>query len=310
MTSPRSRSGDLPTISRTSRLPSDPVLQVQASLTERDHLLLFWLADHGLLTSDQIANALYPSLDYAQRRLRRLTALGVIGRFRPQKPDGGSYPYHYVLDQLGVDVVAAQRGEEPPRRTQARDRRRHLTSRANLPHLLGVNQFFTDLSGYARTHPEAEAHLERWWPASRCQQMGALAHSEQFSPETWGYIPSIRPDGHGIWAENGQRVFFFLEYDTGTESLPRLVDKLTGYRALERKLRHTNGWPVLFWLHSSARERNLHHLLTQIKPAVPVATGARDFAHLTGRTPAEAVWHLHGHSEGPLRLADLQSQRP
>lgn len=40
-----------------------------------------------------------------------------------------------------------------------------LTNRTNLPHLLAVNQFFTDLAGHARIHPETE--LTRWWPSSR-----------------------------------------------------------------------------------------------------------------------------------------------
>lgn len=114
----------------------------------------------------------FPSLDYTQERLRKLTGLGVVDRFRPQKPDGGSYPYHYLLAQLGVEVVAAQRGQDLPRKDQARKRRWHLTYRANLPHL-GTNQVFTDLAGYARTHPGCE--LARWWPASRCQGMGAFA---------------------------------------------------------------------------------------------------------------------------------------
>lgn len=103
-----------------SRMASDLLLRSQAGLTDRDHTLLGWLADHGVLTSFQIAHALYPSLDFAQRRLRTLTQRDILGRFRPQKPDGGSYPYHYVLDQLGVDIVASQRGDDTPRRDQAR----------------------------------------------------------------------------------------------------------------------------------------------------------------------------------------------
>src|SRR5690349_9687079 len=91
---------------------TDHVLRVQSALTDRDHVLLGWLADHGVLTTAQIAHALFPSLDFAQERLRKLTTLGVLARFRPQRPDGGSYPYHYVLDQLGVDVVSAQRGDD------------------------------------------------------------------------------------------------------------------------------------------------------------------------------------------------------
>jgi hypothetical protein len=37
---------------------SEPILRVQAALTGRDLLLLGWLADHGVLTTDQIAVAL------------------------------------------------------------------------------------------------------------------------------------------------------------------------------------------------------------------------------------------------------------
>jgi hypothetical protein len=40
---------------------------MQARLTERDLTLMGWLGDHGVLTTDQIAHALYPSLDFAQR---------------------------------------------------------------------------------------------------------------------------------------------------------------------------------------------------------------------------------------------------
>jgi hypothetical protein len=80
----------------------DPVLRVQSRLTDRDRILLGWLYDHGVLTSFQIAHALFSSLDFGQRRLRTLHRLGLVARFRPQRMEGGSYPYHYVIDQLGA----------------------------------------------------------------------------------------------------------------------------------------------------------------------------------------------------------------
>ncbi|MDW5330666.1 replication-relaxation family protein [Plantactinospora sp. KLBMP9567] len=279
---------------------ADPVLRVQSQLTTRDLVLLGWLADHGVLTSFQIAHALFPSVDYAQERLRALTQeLGVVDRFRPQRPDGGSYPYHYVLAQLGVEVVAAQRGDELPRKDRARKRRWHLTQRANLPHLLGVNGFFTDLAGHARTHPGNA--LLRWWPAARCQQTGAFAEPGD-DVTAFAYTPRSRPDGHGIWTEDGQRVPFFLEYDLGTERpLSRLVDKIHGYHDLA----HITGrfWPVLFWLPSPLRERHLHQELAAAGVRYPVATAVHREA--TGKSPAEAVWRLHRAAVPPLRLADL-----
>lgn len=43
------------------RLPVvDPVMRVQAQLTDRDCVLLEWLAEHGVLTSFQIAQAVVP----------------------------------------------------------------------------------------------------------------------------------------------------------------------------------------------------------------------------------------------------------
>ncbi|HEX5200917.1 MAG TPA: replication-relaxation family protein [Actinoplanes sp.] len=101
----------------------DPVLRVQSQLTDRDRVLLGWLYDHGVLTTFQISHALFGSLDFCQRRLLALYRLRLIARFRPQRADGGSYPYHYVINQLGAEVVAASRderrvvGSSPTRRT-------------------------------------------------------------------------------------------------------------------------------------------------------------------------------------------------
>lgn len=278
----------------------DPVLRVQSQLTDRDHTLLGWLADHGVLTSFQIAYALFPSLDYAQERLRKLVRLGLLDRFRPQRADGGSYPYHYVLAQFGVDVVSAQRGEEPPRRDRAKRRRWHLTNRANLPHLLGVNGFFTHLSGYARTHPSCE--LVRWWSAARCQRMGEFAQDHD-DVHVRTYTPRCRPDAHGIWAENGRSAAFFLEFDLGTERpLSRLVDKLDGYTDLARVTRRV--WPVLFWLPNPARERHLQQELSRRGARYPVATAVHGPGSVN---PAEAVWWVHQRPGAPVRLIDVAS---
>lgn len=278
----------------------EPFLRVQSRLTDRDHVLLGWLADHGVLTTAQINHALYGSLDFAQRRLRKLCQVGLLGRFRPFRAEGGTYPYHYLLGQLGVEVVAAHRGEDPPRKDQARKRRWHLTNRANLPHLLGVNGFFTDLAGHARTHPHAS--LDRWWPAARYQRGGGFA--EPGDPvQVLVYTPRVRPDGHGIWTEHGVSVPFFVEYDTGTEPLPVLVDKIAGYQDLARV---TGRVPtLLFWLHSTVREHHLHTRLAEAGVWYPTATAARDSATQQGVGPADDVWWLHRRPGARLRLADL-----
>jgi Replication-relaxation len=280
---------------------SDPVLRIQSQLTDRDFTLLGWLADHGVLTTFQIAKALFPSLDYAQNRLLALRRLRLLDRFRPHKPDGGSHPYHYVLDQLGVEVVAAQRGENLPRKDAARKCREHLTHRANLPHRLGTNQFFIDLAAHARTHPGAA--LREWWPESKCRDIAAFARPGDdlvlyAVRRSW-----VRPDGYAVWAEDDRTVHAFVEFDLGTEDLPTLVGKVDAYRELFVRLRRT--WPVLFWLHSSERERNLHRLLADREGWSLMATGARDHADGAALDPAEEVWSRVNGDGVRDRLIDL-----
>jgi hypothetical protein len=268
-------------------------------LTDRDRVLLGWLYDHGVLTSFQTAHALFPSLDFCQRRLRTLCRLRLVARFRPLRAGGGSYPYHYVIDQLGAEVVAAGRDERPPRRDHARSERRRWTASRTLAHRLGVNQFFTDLAGYARTHPDAE--LVAWLPESACARAGVFT-SDDDPALVRAYQPRVRPDGYGRWAENGVVVLAFVEFDAGGEQLSVLTDKLAGYRDLFATIGRV--WPVLFWLHSAARERNLRHLVADTPPPVPVATAARDHAAAAGLCPAEAVWAVPGHGQR-VPLVDL-----
>ncbi|GIG60573.1 hypothetical protein Lfu02_49450 [Longispora fulva] len=275
---------------------TDPLLRAQSSLTDRDLRLADWLYDHGVLTTDQIAAALFPSLDFAQRRLLRLTALGVVARFRPQRWDGGSHPYHYLLDQLGTEIVAAQRNDSPPRKDQARRRRHHLTNRANLAHLLGTNQVFTDLAAYARTHPGTE--LRRWWPASRFYD-GAGFYQRGDNPAMMiSRLP--RPDGHGMWATEGRVVPFYLEYDTGSEPIDTLVDKVSRYSTIASMAMRS--WPVLFWLPSLRREHNFQERLANAKitSGVLLATTSADYVTARGLSPAEEVWWLH-RSDGRRR---------
>jgi hypothetical protein len=273
------------------RSSGDRVLRVQAQLTDRDRLLLDWLADHRVLTTFQISHALFGSLDFAQRRLLKLHRLGLVDRFRPLRAGGGSYPWHYVLDQIGAEFVAASRGQAPPRPGQTTERKRRIAASRMLEHLLGVNQFFTDLAGWARTHPPAR--LQRWWPEQRCADPGAFGTT---------LISPVRPDGHGIFADGERKVAFFAEFDMGGEQHSVLLSKVSRYAAHVAK--GGPAWPVLFWLPTAARERRLHHLLAGINLAVPVATAARDSLD-TGACAADAVWLVVGGSDSPRRLVDL-----
>ncbi|MFI7605851.1 replication-relaxation family protein [Micromonospora sp. NPDC049366] len=226
-----------------------------------------------------------------------------MSRIRGQAPRayGGSYPYHYVLDQLGYHHVHAQRGLAAPRRDQARRRKQSLTSRRDLPHLLGGNQVFIDLAAHARTHPHTS--LDRWQPASAFHSPGVWYRVGD-DPRMMSRGPTglPRPDGAGVWTGHGRTVPFFLEYDTGGECLDILVEKVAKYERLYSMT--TWAWPVLFHLPSARREANLHRRLAAIAPEATIATTSVELRAVLGASPAEPVWQIRG-SASRVRLIDL-----
>jgi hypothetical protein len=251
-------------------------------LTPRDRFLCQVLFDHRVLTTEQVTDLCFANLTTARHRLSTLYDLRVLDRFRPFRPVG-SDPYHYVLDTLGVEVVAADRGIAVPRPGLHHSRALALADSQRLAHLLEINGLFCSLAAWARTVEDAE--LAEWWSERRCAT-------------EWGEV--VRPDGFGVLRYGDTVVEFFVELDRGTETLARLADKLTGYTELVR----ATGWSpkVCFWFPSPRREAEARRVLAH--PDVPVATGAGGHGD-DSAGPGEAVWLPTG-STGPRRhLIDL-----
>jgi DNA-binding CsgD family transcriptional regulator len=120
-------------------------LSTYRRLTPRDRLLLSWLAEHYLLSTHQIARALFESRRTAQQRLTILHRLDVLHRFTFANPDGTpETPYLYTLGPVGMRLHPDayhdpdQLGLKPPRSSIERVDR--LARSPILGHLLGVNQ--------------------------------------------------------------------------------------------------------------------------------------------------------------------------
>lgn len=274
---------------RPARTPraADPLL-VLRQLTARDRLLVDLLDQHRVLTTEQVTDVAFGAPTTARHRLAVLHRLGVLDRFRLAVPGGGSQSWRHTLGPTGAAMVAAARGVDPPRPAAHRARVLRLATSPTLDHLLGVNGFFCALAAAARTRP-ATTLLGWESEAAVTARLGGLA----------------RPDGHGEWAEDGRRIGFYLEYDTGTERLDRLTGKLPGYRDVTQA--GVPAEPVLFWLPNTAREAHLHRMLTASPPLVPVATAAADHATAAGHSPAGPVWLPAGAARtgGRRRLIDL-----
>ncbi|HEY7146964.1 MAG TPA: replication-relaxation family protein [Streptosporangiaceae bacterium] len=290
-----------------SRLARSPGLlaALAGRLTARDRWLLRMLHEHRVLTTTQITQLAFGTTRAATARLLTLYQLRAIDRFRPLTPTG-SAPWHFVLDDAGACLLAAEDGITPAQLGYRRDRALAIALSAQLTHATGTNSVFCALAAQGRQ--AGNAALTCWWSERRCAAL-------------WGDL--ARPDGYGQWAQNtpaGPAVTdFFLEYDTGTENLHRVAAKLTGYRDLAARTGITT--PVLFWLPTARREAGLRALLAATAPSgpaaqpsgtapgVPVATTTPEAA-ASGAGPAGPAW-LPGGQPGPrLRLTAAGGTRP
>ena len=269
------------------RLARSPELAaaLAARLTARDRWLLRMLLEHHVLTTGQVTDLAFGTTRACTARMRDLYQLRAVDRFRPFIPSG-STPLHFILDETGAAVLAAEDGVTPDQLGYRRDRAMAIALSPRLAHTVGANGFFTALAAAARASG-GQAELECWWSERRCAA-------------AWG--DHARPDGYGRWREQlpGQPAIaadFFLEYDTGTEALPRLVAKLAGYAALAERTGIAT--PVLFWLPSALRESGLRARL-----AGPPPHGTRD-AVTADRIPGVPVFTASPGSEGPARACWL-----
>jgi hypothetical protein len=255
-----------------------------ARLTPRDRQLCRLLAEHRVLTSHQLAELAFNHLDTAEDRLRTLTTLEVLDRFRPRR-DTGSAPYHYVLGPLGAGVLAAEQGIGVADIGYRRATTLAIAHYRRLPELVRGNGFFAALAGYARRH--ADADLALWWSPRRCQA-------------TWGTL--VQPHGFGRWQQRGAVLDFFLEYDSADEPVSRLTGALSRYEELARATPEL-ATVTLLWMTTPEREAEVRR--TPHPSGCLIATATL----VGGRNPAEAVWLPLGTTQPRQRLADLAHPR-
>jgi len=259
------------------------LLAIYPHITGRDRQVMALLDDHHVLTTDHLTRLFFHAPRTCRHRLGELLDLGLVDRFRFARPGGGTDPYHWVLGHAGQRFQAAAKGEPEPTARASSQRIARLSASPRLTHLLIVNEFFVRLAEHARRHPDTA--LDRWWSEKDTQQFKSTR-------------VIINPDAHGLWTAQGRTAGFWLEADTGTEPLTRVVSKLDGYRRFT-----TDGaprYPVLFWLSSPTREEHLHRLLRQEPTGVTIVTATQD------TNPAEAVW-LPADSHDRVSLEQLPS---
>jgi Replication-relaxation len=282
---------------RGGRLARTPALaaQLAARITPRDRWLLRTICEHKVLTTTHITQLAFGTPRAATARLLTLSRLRATDRFRPLTR-AGSAPWHHVLDDAGAAILAAEDGITPAQLSYRRDRALAIALSPQLAHATGASDVFCSLAAAARA---GRGTLGCWWGERRCTAL-------------WGDL--ARPDGYAQWTEPAPAgpatTDFFLEYDRGTEDLPRVAAKLAGYQALAARTGLLT--PVLFWLPTPRREAALRDLLTRQPPgpapALPVATATPQSAGDGG--PAGPAWLPAGRPGPRLRLAQLAPPGP
>lgn len=260
---------------------ADLLAALAARLTPRDRWLLAMLREHRVLTTPQITALCFPSTRVSLARLTMLYHHRALHRARPLTAEPGTAPWHWVLDEAGATVLAADTAGEPGERRWRRDHALAVLHAANLAHTVGANQLPVDLAAHARTDPDAQ--LDAWWGEARCaEQVGDI----------------VRPDGYGLWHQQGRRVEFFVEYDTGTEPVGVVAAKADRYANLAAATdKHI---PVLIVLPAAAREAAVHRLL----PAGPPLLATTHTTALAAG-PAGPCWMPAGHTPARLPLVAL-----
>ncbi|MHB8497716.1 MAG: replication-relaxation family protein [Acidimicrobiales bacterium] len=231
------------------------VMAVAHRLTERDRSILTMLYRHRVFTTDQLAEMFFDNINTAQHRMTTLYQLRLVDRFQPLDGRYVSQPYHYVLDQLGAMVVAAEQDKDPDKTHWQHEKALAIVRSQRLSHLVGTNGFFSALMAEGRRR--ADCTLSLW-------------SSERFCASNFNEI--ARPDGLGIWEERDARVTFCLEYDRSTETLERLEKKLKSYEDLQ--IASGYSYWVLFCFGHPRREAGARRALAGARPGGDGSPGA------------------------------------
>ncbi len=241
-------------------------------LTDRDRRIVLDCYEHRVLATEQLRRLHFRAARTARERLQELRELRVLASFRPAQHAGqGSAQNHWVLDEAGALVVAAEFGLERAELSWRPQAALAIASSSKLAHQLAVNEFFTRLAEEAK---QAGGMLDRWWGERRSRE--ALAGI-------------VAPDGYGFLRLPGEAaVEFLLELDRGTEDHARLREKARRYaKALARsELRDPL---VLLLLPSQARTE--HAADSVAASAAPIV--ARTWTPERGGSPLALVRDAH-----------------
>ena len=260
--------------------------RLAAALTERDQEVLARIAEHRFLSTHQIEGFCFPALPdensaqararAARRTVTRLQRSRLILAAIPRRVGGvhgGATPGIWQLSAAGSTIQAeAESGASSDQASGASGHRRRFRPSDPSVHFL------------SHALATADAHLAVIRAAGRlggrCQVAVEQAAVRRF-PSIGGGLVTLRPDLYAtIQARDADGDYedrWFIEVDTGTESLPTLLAKCQQYEAY--------------------RASGIEH--TRHEPGSPSMTTE------AAQTFPLVLWVMHGH-RADVRLAELR----
>lgn len=256
-------------------------VSVLSHLTQRDLDICLDIFDHRFLTTTQLFQLHFSSYARARVRLLELFQLGILNRFRPPRRPS-SWPWHYILDHLGAEVVSDVRGIDAEKLYFRKNRPLNLVDSQRLRHTHDLNEFFCRLiyAGREGKNLAVTSWLGEAASAALCQRV-------------------VRPDSVSAVRTPTGTVEFFFELDRGTENLGRLRNKMVDYdeAAITAHLPKL----LLFCFPNSRRERFARDVLKNRR--LKVATSTLSW-HL--EDPLRQIWLPIG-ADRRLSFEDLSS---
>lgn len=262
-----------------------PVGAIWPALPERDRNLLLWLLSADIVTASLAALLVYGNLRTAQRRLARLTELGILrgfwaaGRHRPRGR------HAYVLTRparADIDRIVWPAG----RPSRPRD----------MPPSAAIHQLATHdlMVAFLQVgDPLLHEGLFAWIPERLCAQL------------LNGFV---RPDAFAGVRVGERTIALFIERDLGTERGEVLGDKIRRYRAAFARAPEL-AINVGFVVESERRARTVHelanrHVAVESRLAVLTAIDAHVRANPLGAWWGDGVTRWSTRDLGSLDRSD------
>lgn len=191
------------------------------TLQPRDIEIIRLVADHRVISSNDLQLLIGGSDQGILRRLQKLFHGGYLDRPRSQRQFGNA-PMVYALGQRGADLIARESGQKPV--ADWAEKNRQLRTHY-LEHALMVSRFQVAL------HYAAQACgtvvLEHWHPDGVIRDAVTIEHRDRRER-----IP-VAPDAFFVVnvldGQHPGRIHVMLEADRGTMDVPRFATKLRGY---------------------------------------------------------------------------------